>query len=270
MRLRLRDVLQARLLLDGEWEPELTRWWMFLAARANVVFDVGAHCGYYTLYAHKVAPRTRIHAFEPHPELLADLSGNLDANGSDENVTVVPFAVSDRDGDADFHVRDVEPGSSSFTPLGAGGITFDRSISVPTVALDSYRQANDIPVVDLVKIDIEGAELAALRGMRNGMRRGEYRVLVMEVHPVGDDVAPLRDFLRRCLVDSGYRVYRMQGTTAVPLGAEKRVPEFDTWIAVHREGADVVEPAERDGRLVLPDTYAEMFTGSRWKPARRA
>lgn len=269
MRLRIRDVLQARLLLDGEWEPELTRWWAYLATRASVIFDVGAHCGYYSLHANKVAPDADIHSFEPHPELFEDLKQNLVLNGCVDKVTPVPQAVSDRDGQAEFHTRDIEPGSSSFTPMDIDSITFDRSFPVTTVSLDSYRQANGIPVVDLVKFDIEGAELAALRGMRHGMRRGEYRMIVMEVHPVGAEVAPMRNFLRRFLVDCGFQVYRMQGAVAVPLQAEKQVPGYDTWIAIHRDSRHLAESVEQDDRLVLESEYAEIFAGSRWQQKRK-
>jgi len=270
MRLRISDVLQAGLLLDGEWEPKLTRWWAFVAARAQTIVDVGAHCGYYTLFANKVAPQARVHAFEPHPETYADLLTNIAINGCGDKVRPVLAAVSSRDGFAEFHIRDVEPASSSLTPLEAQqGFAFDRSRVVRTVSLDSYRATNGIPVIDLVKMDIEGAELAALRGMRSGLRCGAYRVLLIEVHPVGDKVAVLREFLRRCLAGGGYRVYRLQDTVAVPLTVEEQVPDYDTWMAVHSSGQHLVASAGCGDELTLPDEVAALFARSRWKAMRK-
>lgn len=49
MDLRVSDVPQARLLLDGVWEPVFTRWWAYLSSWSATAIDVGAHCGYYSL-----------------------------------------------------------------------------------------------------------------------------------------------------------------------------------------------------------------------------
>lgn len=124
----------------------------------HVVFDVGAHVGYYTLLASELAgPHGQVIAFEPLPRNLRYLHEHLRLN-SVQNVRVIEAAVSDRSGTARFRVV---PDSSM------GAVTSDASadaIEVETVSLDDLFARGEIPAPNVLKIDVEGAEASVLAG----------------------------------------------------------------------------------------------------------
>jgi FkbM family methyltransferase len=116
------------------------------------VFDVGANVGFFTLLASRlVGPAGRVYAFEPLPRNIAYLRHHLALNGVEARVEVVPAAVSDRHGAGLF--------AAGANPL--MGRLSDAGDIVTTVRLD------DFPVPHVVKMDIEGGEVAALDGAPN-------------------------------------------------------------------------------------------------------
>lgn len=132
----------------------------------DVVFDVGAHVGFYTLLGSLlVGSRGQVVAFEPIAENLNYLKQHLEIN-SVSNVEIVEAAVSDRHG----HDRLSSGPSSSMWHFDAQG-----ELEVQTVSLDELVLNKKLPPPDLIKMDIEGAEVLAL----NGSTR-----VVNEFHPV--------------------------------------------------------------------------------------
>jgi FkbM family methyltransferase len=152
----------------------------------DVFFDVGAFVGAFTLMASRlVGPDGRVMCFEPDPGPRGVLERNLAANQA-TNVTVVPYAVGDRDGMVRFSAR----GDS------AGHVSASGEVEVRQVTLDGYCAERGIrPTV--MKVDVEGGEAGALGGSKTV--RG-VRELVVEIHePVlraqGIDPAALLDSL---------------------------------------------------------------------------
>jgi FkbM family methyltransferase len=126
--------------------------------RGRVVFDIGAHVGFYTLLAAEcVGPSGRVIAFEPVPANLGYLRRHVALNRM-KNVSVIASAVSDREGKAWF-----EEGHSSST----GHITDHGRFQVDLVALDSLCFRGELPLPDVIKIDVEGAEADVLAGARS-------------------------------------------------------------------------------------------------------
>jgi FkbM family methyltransferase len=128
--------------LLGTAEPEVVRCMDEHIKPGDVFYDLGANVGYFSLVA--AALGARVVAFEPFPDNLRLLQRN--AEGRD--VEVRPVAVSDREGFASFEAGP----TSQDGKLGEGDLT------VPTVALDGDPT--------FVKVDVEGAELDVVRGMR--------------------------------------------------------------------------------------------------------
>jgi FkbM family methyltransferase len=119
------------------------------------VLDIGANAGFYTLgLAALCGPAGRVWAFEPDPRNLENLRFHLDVNRV-SNVTVIAAAVCDRGGSAGFE----QGGSRATGHLSVGGAR-----EVATVALDGLLEQGIIPVPDLVKMDVEGAEASVLEG----------------------------------------------------------------------------------------------------------
>jgi FkbM family methyltransferase len=139
----------------GTREYEQRRVFEDTVTEGSTVYDVGAHAGFYSMLAHVISgPRGKVIAFEPLPSNLNYLREHLRINGM-EDVDVIEAAVSDKEGESLFAV-----GLGSFDGrLAAGG-----NLSVRTVTLDDLLESGRIPPPDFIKMDVEGGELAALKG----------------------------------------------------------------------------------------------------------
>lgn len=134
--------------------------------RGDVVYDIGAHTGYYSLLASTlVGSQGKVFAFEPLSRNIRFLQEHLRLNRV-TNVQIMPFAVSDRSGSARF-----SNGSSSFQ----GRLTSDGEIDVLVVTLDELWERKELSLPNLVKIDVEGAELSVLMGAKE---------LIQKAHPI--------------------------------------------------------------------------------------
>jgi len=124
----------------------------------GVVFDVGAHVGFYTLLASRlVGPSGKVVAFEPLPRNLQFLKRHLRLNQVD-NVTVIEAAVLDSDGEIAF----AEGPNSSM-----GSVSQQGELKITSVSLDALVSRGEVPAPQYMKIDVEGAELSVLLGARS-------------------------------------------------------------------------------------------------------
>jgi FkbM family methyltransferase len=178
MLLRLDDLVQCTMAHAGEWEGPI-----FAAVRdrvkpGDVVLDVGGHVGYSALlFADWVGPSGRVIVFEPLPAHAERIEANAALNAFDGRVEIVRAAVSDRDGVVEFQ-------PSSFLNTGMGAIAPGKGkLRVPTIALDDWLDERNVDRVGLLKLDIEGAEILALRGLERTLRDKRIETLLMEIHP---------------------------------------------------------------------------------------
>ena len=168
----------ARTLAAGLYEPDVTRLFNVIIKKDMTVVDVGANIGYYTLLASPiVGDPGRVYSCEPDVRNFHYLTRSIGANGCC-NVVAMEMAVSDR------------TGSGSFVPdkYGAEGWLVvaqpppATSFEVQTITLDELFAREGWPRVDLIKMDIEGAEQAALVGMKELSRRNSEMRLIMELN----------------------------------------------------------------------------------------
>jgi FkbM family methyltransferase len=174
-RMRLPSRFVDRFVFD-RYEPVTDAHLADALRPGMVVLDIGAHVGYYTLVAAQaVGPSGKVHAFEPCAETLALLRTNVRANGF-ANVEVHPFAAGSGDSERTFHVT----GSSDSHGLFPHPLTE----TVRTTEVRTVRVAQVVPgPVDLVKIDVEGAEFEALEGMGDLLSGEAPMVLIVEWNP---------------------------------------------------------------------------------------
>ena len=133
----------------------------FLTDRGKASLDIGANLGLFTYYLSRLS--THVYAFEPNPFPLRSLKAVADAN-----VTVLPVAVSDRSGEAELVVpRTAKGWSSNGASLAKAAEAGAERLTVPCRAVDDL----DYRGLGFVKIDIEGHELAALKGMEKTLAR---------------------------------------------------------------------------------------------------
>lgn len=158
----------------GTYEMELQHAIQHWVKPAQVVYDLGANVGYVSLlFARVVGEQGRVFAFEPLPANQQRLRQNLELNRS-LSIQLVPAAAAERSGRAAFALH----GSDDMGRLHTGG-TAAKTIEVETIALDDF--ATTHPAPDLIKIDIEGAEVLALQGMQTLLRSAKP-VLFIELH----------------------------------------------------------------------------------------
>jgi FkbM family methyltransferase len=158
------------------WNPEEYAAFRAAVRPGDLVLDVGANVGAYTLlFAQWVGPAGHVVAFEPAPLAAAGLRRHLALNGLTSRVEVLEAAVCDRSGTAPFHA-DAASGVNALASRGT-----PSSIEVLTTTLDEFCSARDLRP-HVVKIDVEGAELAVLEGARRLLSDPEIRVFV-ELHP---------------------------------------------------------------------------------------
>jgi FkbM family methyltransferase len=202
------DNLGHHLFYFGAYEPVQRALWERLLARGEelIVLDVGANMGYYSLLAAARRNVAKVVCFEPNPMVTPILRYNVQANsGLAGKVTIVEAAAGDADGIVPFHRNRAEHN------FGLGSLrsrTDDEvTVDVPMVRLDRHLPGMNLQRVDLVKIDVEGAELAVLTGLLGFGRP----TLVIEVHPhilpsFGAKFADIAEALRQ----AGYRAQRLR------------------------------------------------------------
>lgn len=141
------------------------------------VLDLGAQVGYFSLLAaRRVGPQGRVFAFEPDPRNYAGLRANVHPNGFERVVRPLRKVVADRCGSATFYLA----GSSRSSSL---LVRSDRECDgFCTVEVTTIDAMPELQPVDIVKMDIEGAEPRALAGMAQTLRRNPDLVLFVEVN----------------------------------------------------------------------------------------
>ncbi len=168
----------------GRYESEITAAFFRHCRPGMTVFDIGAHAGYHTILLAKLCGASgHVHAFEPVPENVECLWETLRLNQL-KNVRVHQLAISDREGEAEFRSSGVFDGFACLTRGGHGRCerltTHSQILTVRTADLDTFCIKFGIVQVDLIKMDIEGAEMLALHGMSQILRR-QHPVLVLEL-----------------------------------------------------------------------------------------
>ncbi len=185
---RLRDRLRY---LIREMEPDIQHLCKRLLGPGKTVVDIGANVGLLTRqFCRQVGKNGRVFAFEPDPMTFQYLQFNTRSFQSKE---LTQCAISDNHEPAFLHLN--------FTS-GTGNSLLNRShskesVPVACISLDEFLKQRGNPAVDVVKIDVEGAELSVLRGMRQTAARLPGLKIIIEYCPVnlkGAGVQPRQVF----------------------------------------------------------------------------
>jgi FkbM family methyltransferase len=193
MTLDLRDpVISDWLFIQRTWEPYESSL-MARALRPGATFvDVGAHIGYYTLLAaREVGRRGRVLAFEPAPENYALLAHNVRQNHLEQVVQTANLAVSERSQELTLYLCEQNNGDHRIYPTTPNddklfnyGQT-RKPMPVRAISLDEYLEQHPVGPIDMIKLDVQGAELKVLRGMQTTLQQNPNVTLFMEYWPYG-------------------------------------------------------------------------------------
>jgi FkbM family methyltransferase len=150
----------------------------YVPRRGWTVVDLGANIGVFTVHAARQG--AAVYSFEPNPACFARLGTNVEMNDSSEAVTLFNSAVSDTPGRGRMQV---ERGGTT-----GGTVVRDEDQTIRITTLDEALADEPIDQIDLLKVDIEGAEVGALRGATETLTR--TRRIIAEYHS--------RDLLAAC------------------------------------------------------------------------
>jgi FkbM family methyltransferase len=160
------------------WEAISIQAWMNLCRRLegdSVVFDIGACEGIYALTAKALSGSSRVVAIEALPENFERLKRNIELNSFD--IEALEVACSDRDGEAKFFASEGVSNEASLLAK-SDAESQGSAHTVRTRSVDSLVEELALPRVDLVKIDVEGAEPAVLSGMEHSLANFRPVILI--------------------------------------------------------------------------------------------
>jgi FkbM family methyltransferase len=195
------DAISREVFFAGSYEPQLTLIARALVESGNIVVDAGANWGYFTLLcAGLVSATGRVISFEPEPGLFARLNDHIAVNALG-HVSAHRLALGASGGPAWLQLYDTASGNRGTSRLVGG--EEPNAIAVERAALDEVLDRSAVDTVDLVKIDVEGAEPDVLGGMAAGLGRGRYRHVIVEWHPLATPAPAIAESVRR-LESRGY------------------------------------------------------------------
>jgi len=170
--------LVPSLLMGDPFEKCEVNLFKKLVSTGKVVIDIGAHIGYYTLIAaNLVGDKGKVFAFEPAPENFALLVKNIEVNGY-KNVIPVQKAVSNKTGTTNLFLFEQNKGQHKIFETSG----YWKSIVVKSITLDDYFSEQQ-DSIDVIKMDIEGAEMLALLGMDKIIKRAPGLKIFTEFRP---------------------------------------------------------------------------------------
>lgn len=202
LRVDLRDWCGALYLNPGAIEPVTTRFLRGALRPGDVFVDVGANVGYFAILAGGwVGPAGRVIAVEPNPTLADLLTASVRLNMLEGVVAPVRQAVAEVGGEqAPLYLSNDSgnTGLSSLTPssghLQSGTLSAGNAINVTTTTLSELAKVHNLNRLDVLKIDVEGAEERVWAGATDVLQRLRPRFIICESHldgPVSQDARRL-------------------------------------------------------------------------------
>jgi len=171
-----RDFSIVHQLFGGYYEEVEVALFERLAARSRLIIDIGANIGLYAcLGARRLTAGGHLVAFEPIPENVDYLRGNLAKNNLSERVSIEAAAVGETNGSVTMYLA---KGIGHHSVAAENATGWSHSVSVPMVSLDSYLKERPVGEPDLIKIDAEGYDGFVLRGARNTLERTQPTLLI--------------------------------------------------------------------------------------------
>jgi FkbM family methyltransferase len=229
----LSDEVQFAMWSGREcYEIGPTKFFKSLLFKGAVVVDIGANVGYYSLVAAShIGSSGRIYAFEPMSKQFERLMENILRNQLSQ-ITALKLALSDRVQAAIMQLNDLHNiGAASLRPTnGPSGVCE----TVECTTLDLFAESEGLSQLDVIKIDVEGLELAVLRGATKTLDRFQPVILVEVVDSFQREAGSTREELYTWLEQSGYQPYRVKRD-----GSVQRIhkPEDGTLVVFRHSGS---------------------------------
>jgi FkbM family methyltransferase len=175
----LQDHVQRHVYFFGVYEPIEAYLFTSLLKEGMTVIDAGANIGQYSILASTIVGKNgRVHSFEPVPSTFAQLQINI-SNNQLTNLSLNQSALFSENGTITLSLsEDMLQNIGSYS---IGATNSKTAVKASTIRLDDYIDEQNIPKVDLIKMDIEGSEALALLGMKLTLKR-DHPILLIEIN----------------------------------------------------------------------------------------
>jgi FkbM family methyltransferase len=197
----------------GKYEEEYFTVLLSYRKAGQIFLDIGANLGVYSIRLGQYMRNGKIHAFEPIPRIRELFARSSFLNGFDYFLTIHAMAVSDHDGEATLNVPAGHAGGASLDSLGA---TRAAGVAVQLRSIDSLMPSNF--KCHLIKLDVEGHELQAMRGMKGALLRSPDCTLMFEKlstnSGIESDVLVFASEL-------AWKIYAIEGTRLRPVSLDE-------------------------------------------------
>jgi FkbM family methyltransferase len=193
------EVVGRRIWLFKTFEVEETKLFSNIVKPDDVCLDIGGNIGYFSMLLAARAKQGHVHVFEPIPINAAMINASKELNGFN-NVTTNNLAVGDENGTVSFSVSN----DSAYSSIKATGrVAEARNITVPILRIDDYLAERNIKHVDIIKVDVEGAENMVIDGAKGLLtsKTKKPRLVLLELFdenlkPFGSSVAAIVQKMR--------------------------------------------------------------------------
>ncbi len=227
LNLNTTDPVISTALLFNVYEPYATKIFLHHLRPGMTVIDVGANIGYYSVLAASVVGSTgQIYAFEPDPENFALLQQNAQTNSMPQ-IKPVAAALSEQTGKSTLYLSPDNKGDHRIV----SELKEDRKgVVIDTWRFDEFAKHNNINNVNLIKIDVQGAENFVLKGMEQTLQGSHSLVLFLEYWPAGLAATMPRptDLIER-LWNSGFVIYEISEKDEALILVDKKWPSLESY-----------------------------------------
>jgi FkbM family methyltransferase len=208
-----------RVINDGNYEPEFTASLLRLLKPGACFVDLGANEGWFSLQASgAVGPGGMVYAIEPQRRLWPVIHQNFILNGR-SNYRLIPYAVSQQEGFIDL-ILHPSLNTGSTTAVSDLRRAMFRRQKTGALPLEAIMRRFSIPKIDVLKIDIEGFELNALRSLGPRLSDGSVDSILIEFHPAQlKELGQSKEDVVRLLRESGYGCSGADDTVWTRVGA---------------------------------------------------
>lgn len=172
------EVVDRHLIVEGQWEPEVVAMLRRYVHSDSVFFDIGAHMGYDAIVAARIGGAGQVFAFEPNPKSHARLLHHIEINACSQVTAIQAFVHSGGPDTIQLFIP-----AAGLNNSGRSSATKQEGYqaeTVPTIHLSKEISLGHIPCPDVVKIDVEGAELAVLESLGPDILK-RVRAIIVEI-----------------------------------------------------------------------------------------
>jgi FkbM family methyltransferase len=183
---------------EGAYEVENVR-----VLKEDIVIDAGAHIGIFSLLALNQGAG-KVYAFEPNQRIYEHcLKRSIELNHGEDIIIPIPYGVGAKKEQVSFADHALYSVISHVTNTNNFTVSSDDIITVNITTLDDFVRENNVPHVDFIKADIEGAERLMLEGARDTIKRFHPRLVICTYH-LPDDKEVLTKIIKN--IDASYKI----------------------------------------------------------------